>query len=124
MTKFNPIFRALDAYKYGSPEERSEAEKAIHDLSLRLKEKFAAFIEHIGLLTKSGVLSYRLANYQFGYYAILCWECSPFWDDITDPDTKQNDPYWALYREFVENLRPVASALKSKSVAEVAKLKI
>jgi len=54
----------------------------------------------------------------------LCWECSPFWDDIADPETKQNDPYWALYREFVEKLRPTANALKSHPSAEIAKLRI
>jgi hypothetical protein len=28
-----------------------------------------------------------------------------FGEDIVNPEAKQNDPYWALYREFVEKLR-------------------
>jgi len=48
----------------------------------------------------------------------------PFWDDITNADTKQNDPYWALYREFVEKLRREDIALKNNPSAEIGKLKI
>jgi hypothetical protein len=77
-------------------QKKEAKQKDIRALPIRTREKFAAFIEHIGLVTKSGLISRRLANYEFGYYAILCWECSPFWEDIVDPEAKQNDPYWAL----------------------------
>ena len=122
--EFGNIYEAIDRYTYCLPEEKGEVEKAIRALPLHVRDKFAAFIEYVGLLTKSELLSCELSNDEFGYYAILCWECTPLWDDITDPVLKQNDPYWALYREFVEKLRPVATALKGNPSAEIAKLKL
>jgi hypothetical protein len=107
-----------------STRKKADAEAAIRALSINIRARFAAFIEHVALVTKSGIISYRLANYEFGYYAIMCWECgSPFWDDLTDDDTKQKDPYWGLYCEFVSKLREAASDLEINPSAEIARLK-
>jgi hypothetical protein len=122
--EFDPVYTALENYNYCPPEERANAEVAIRALPINIRARFAAFIEHVALVTKSGIISYRLANYEFGYYAIMCWECGPpFWDDLTDEATKQNDPDWALYRDFVRMLRLAASELKRNTSAEIAKLK-
>jgi hypothetical protein len=120
--EFDNIFTALDNYAEALPEQQAQEEQAIRDLTINDRGGFAAFIEHVALVTKSGLISYPLANYEFGFYAIRCWECAPFWDDLCD-DAKQDDPYWALYREFVENLRPAAEALKNNPSGEIAKLR-
>jgi len=111
--EFEPIYCLLETYAYGSDNEQKEAEKAIRALSVDERQRFGAFIEHVALVAKSGVINYALANYEFGYYTRLCWKCPPFWDDLCD-ENGQNDPYWAIYREFVDELEPFDRALREK----------
>ncbi|RNJ50328.1 hypothetical protein [Methylocystis hirsuta] len=125
---FDNIFTALDDYDTAVKHNPAgslpviQAEISIRSLPLNDKYRFAAFIEHVALVTNSGIISYPLANYAFGEYARLGWNCAPFWDDLCDT-SKQKDPYWAMYQEFVAKLQPAAEALNATPSKAVAKIR-
>ena len=48
-------------------EDLKKAEDAVRNLPLNIRERFAAFVEHVALITKSDLISYELANYEFGW---------------------------------------------------------
>ena len=99
-------------------EDLKKAEDAVRNLPLNIRERFAAFVEHVALITKSDLISYELANYEFGWYSILCADCEAFWDKMD-----KGDAYWALYEDFVSKLRPKAKALKENPKDEIEKLR-
>jgi len=130
--EFAPVYDALDNYAQAlkpftnassdskgdappisdeSTRERAVADNAVRKLSPNVRRGFAASIEHIALVTKSGLISYTLANYEFGYYAILCWDCEPFWHDL-----EQNTPYWALYAQPSPHFSHNRECLSERSV--------
>lgn len=129
--KFDEIYSNLDAYYDCETEsQKSLVASQIRGLSISDRGGFAAFVENIALLTKSGIFDYRLAHYQFGHYTILCWDCAPFWEGIGEADVKgqkidgRNDPYWALYKDFVAHMREQAQALKIDPAGEASRLKL
>jgi len=135
---FDPLYQALGEYANvldtlnKIKENPAATQNAIYEASYKLKIAedairkvpeivrggFAAFVEHVALVTQSGLITYELANYEFGYYSILCWDCDPFWDGMD-----KSSPYWTLYASFVEQLRVAAKALESNPSEEIAKLR-
>jgi hypothetical protein len=121
--EFHEVYTALEKYTFALPNEKARAESLVLALPLNLRARFAAFVEHIALVTNSGILNYRLAAYEFGYYAIMCWDCFPFWVDLYGGESHQQDPDWALFGHFVENLKKAKENFKGSPSLEVSKLK-
>jgi len=71
-------------------------------LSFEEKRELLGFFEEVALLTNGHIISKRVANYMFGYYAIRCWKSDDFWWNIN-----RDSYYWSLFRNFVENMEAV-----------------
>jgi hypothetical protein len=119
---FVPIFEALDHYAEAkTQEEKNKAEAEVRALDTNVREQFAAFLENVALLAQSKIINYRLANYEFGHYALLCWDTPPFWDD---PFDKQDHPYWALLKAFIDNIRVYQHELFNERTKTVSKIRL
>jgi len=80
------------------------------------KIQFVGFFEEIALLVNSKVVDPKIANYMFGYYARKCWNSQHFWELESRPEKpldKWNDPYWVIFRSFIELTDPVAKQLET-----------
>jgi hypothetical protein len=102
---FDKIFKALDQYEKAK-EAKDDSAKVIAREMLKSipyehRYEFVAFLEDVAMAVNSGALRPSVANYMFGYYAITCWDVDELWADIREC---KNDPYWALFKRFVERL--------------------
>jgi hypothetical protein len=95
------------------------AQERVKKIPAKERGAFANFIEHVALVTQSGFISYPLAHYEFGYYAIRCYECDEFWHDLEERDS----PYWALYGYFIKRLIIERDKLKEDPETEIKKLR-
>ncbi|HEX6231589.1 MAG TPA: hypothetical protein VFZ63_00535 [Jiangellaceae bacterium] len=94
---------------------------ALTAVPLGAKISFVGFFEEIALLLNSRVIRSEIAHYMFGYYAIRCWESQNFWllDDRPErPLDKINEPYWSVFRAFVNRMEPMREQLEAKKYRE------
>jgi hypothetical protein len=98
--EFDEIFAALD--KYAEAKNKTAARKRISAIPFGVRFEFVAFLEDVAMAMNSGTLKPRVANYMFGYYAILCWDVDEFWAGLRE---SKDDPYWALFKWFVKRLK-------------------
>ena len=87
---------------------------ALTAIPVRSKISFVGFSEEIALLVNSRVIRDEVAHYMFGYYALRCWESTNFWilDDRPEkPLDKEHEPYWAVFRDFVQRMQPIRQQL-------------
>ena len=125
--EFSEIFHAIEDHAQAKPgtQQAKDAADALRKLDWWKKMRFASFVENIALYAKSGVFSYELANYEFGDHARKCWYASPFWEDLCDPDKKNyEEPLWAMYKEFIERIKPCNDRLTENPDREIAELRI
>ncbi|HEX3502261.1 MAG TPA: hypothetical protein VHU22_02585 [Xanthobacteraceae bacterium] len=120
---FSPIFAFLEKYEASSSEEAKEKLGRTFTSAVTVDERseFAAFLEDIAMTMKSGALKARVANYMFGYYAIICWENEPFWRGLRE---SKDDPYWALLKNFVWWMKFHRRILKAVPSLVVFSLKV
>jgi hypothetical protein len=123
---FYPVFGALDARDSATTQaDIVKADAALANLDSKLKVRFAAFIEDVGLYTKSGVLGYRLANYEFGDYTRMCYQYDAFWSNICSPGKDQKtEPLWAMFRQFHRAIEPFNAKLEANPDKEVERIEI
>lgn len=84
------------------------------------KIAFVGFFEEIALLVNARVIRPEIAQYMFGYYALKCWDSTNFWilDERPErPLDKEGEPYWAVFRGFVEEMRKAQTKLLERSYA-------
>lgn len=99
---FDPIFAALDEYAdTETDDETATARLKLSSLPYSSRYEFVALLDDIAMAMNSGTLRPRVANYSFGYYAIVCWEVDAFWTDLRED---KDDPYWSLFRRFVRRI--------------------
>lgn len=80
----------------------------LESIPLRQKQHLIGFYEDIALSVNSGLLKKEVAHYMFSYYALRCWESDHFWLNVN-----RDSPYWALFRNFVEQMKSVENKLIS-----------
>ncbi|MGX1412747.1 hypothetical protein [Bradyrhizobium elkanii] len=119
---FDPIFAALDDY--------GEAKDDVTKLATRTKlstipygdrYEFVALLEDVAIAMNSGSLKPSVANYMFGYYAILCWDVEEFWVGLRE---SKDDPYWALFKRFVKRLKFRRTILKAAPWLAIATMRV
>ena len=100
-TKFLYLFALLD---------HQDDEKICDQLkSLPFEKKldFLGFYEELAMMVESGLIRRAVAHYMYGYYAIACWDSVAFWNE-----EDRDDPYWRLFKNFVEQSRAHRIALR------------
>jgi hypothetical protein len=118
---FSDIFEGLDEYDTDDALEKAKAAKKLAGIRQDTRSEFAAFLEDVAMTMKAGALKKGVANYMFGYYAILCWETEPFWTGLR---RCKADPYWALLNEFVHEMKGERKTLETSPSRAVAELKV
>jgi hypothetical protein len=124
--EFLEIFEALQAHHDSrTDQERTAVDEAMKRIDWRKRMRFAAFIENVALHAKSGIFSYELANYEFGYFARECWTTDSFWEALCDlGKKKEQEPLWTMVKEFVARIEPCNERLTADPGREVARLRI
>ena len=74
---------------------------AVTDLTYIEKRLFLGTMESVALLVNSNVINKNVAMYMFGYFVLAAWENDEFWGD---GNLIRDDPMWALYKWFAEDL--------------------
>jgi hypothetical protein len=75
------------------------------------KRYFLALFEQVAIFVNSGLIPVGVAHYMFGYYAITAWDTPAFWENMAP--NERADPYWAVFRTFVEAMRLQEAALRN-----------
>jgi hypothetical protein len=121
---FGPIFEYLEKYDLCSDEEkrRSLSDEFLGKVERDTRSEFAAFLEDIAMMLKSGALKPPVAHYMFGYHAIACWKNDAFWSaGLRDTE---NDPYWALLKDFVCRMQAERKILETSPSQVISRLKV
>ena len=90
---FQEIVRCLDS-------EDETVRRQITTISKETRRDYLGFFEEIALLVNSGIMPKPVAQYLFGYYAIICDESEYFWNDF-----EKEHLYWTVFRKFAEDMR-------------------
>jgi hypothetical protein len=86
--------------------------------------KFASFMEYVSLCTRSDIFSHELANYEFGYFAMKCWNTDTFWVDLVDDvSARKEDPYSAMFKTFVDQLMELDRLLRADKLKQLSMMK-
>jgi hypothetical protein len=94
---FGKIMEFLETYAASEEADKPAlGETFLREVDRDTRLEFAAFLDDLAMIMKSGALRARVANYMFGYYAILCWKNDPFWTGLD-----RDGPYWALLKYFI-----------------------
>ena len=80
---------------------------ALTEVPFKDKRDFLGFFEEVALMLNSGLIRPAVAHYMFGYYALRCAESENFWHDVN-----RESPYWALFNDFVREMRVVEDQFK------------
>lgn len=83
-------------------------DEKLKTIEFKVKLEFIGYFEEIALLINSKVIRPEVAQYMFGYYALKCWDSKNFWI-IERKNLDKNDPYWAIFRTFVKDMKKIAS---------------
>jgi hypothetical protein len=100
-TKFLYLFDMLDH------QDDEKIRKQFEALSFEKKLDFLGFYEELAMMVESGLIRRAVAHYMYGYYAIACWDSEVFWNE-----EDRNDPYWCLFKNFVEQSKAHRIALR------------
>jgi hypothetical protein len=100
-TKFLYLFDMLDHL------DDEKIRNQLESLSFEKKLDFLGFYEELAMMVESGLIRRAVAHYMYGYYAIACWDSDVFWND-----DDRNDPYWCLFKNFVEQSKAYRIALR------------
>ena len=71
----------------------------IRDVPFDDRRYYLALLEEVALIMNSHLIRPEVAHYFFGAFAISCWNSRTFWCDMN-----REDPYWALFRDFVAQM--------------------
>ncbi|MFZ3327636.1 MAG: hypothetical protein WA231_17895 [Methylocella sp.] len=122
---FGNVFDALDDYRTAietnDEESRLAAELKVRAINVATRDKFCTLLERVALLSKSKVIDERWAHYEFGYYTLLCWKTPPFWDE---PFDSENEPYWALFKDFAERMEVCEKELKADPEKTIRRIRV
>jgi len=86
----------------------SQGLRAVH---FKDKITFLGFFEDVALMRNSGLISDQLAHYMFGYYAILCFDSTDFWEG--NDHVKRDSYYWSLFSSFVTRMKETQKIVAS-----------
>jgi cell shape-determining protein MreC len=98
----NPLFKELT-------QELDEDAPALADRPFKEKREILGFFEDIALMVNSNLIRKHVVHYMFGYYMIRCWESDNFWKTLN-----RNSPYWALFRNFAEDMKKFEKSFSFK----------
>jgi hypothetical protein len=110
--KLAEVAEHIDQVALGGP-DAGDAAAALAALPLRHKRDYVGLFEEVALFMRGGQIEPDIAHYMFGYYALLCEECEPFWTNI-NPDS----PYWSIFHEFCDEMRLHRDALIARQFTD------
>jgi hypothetical protein len=103
--KENPIFKQICNLNESDSEE-------LRKISLQDKRDFLSLFEEVALMMNSGLISPKVANHMFGYYAIRCTTCVNFWKDQDGKkQLSPTDDYFSLFQNFVIQMDEIANKM-------------
>ncbi len=94
------IAELVDQVVTGEGSEEEAAVRALADIPLRDKRDYVGLFEEVAIFMDKGQIEPQLAHYMFGYYALLCEECLPFWNNIN-----YDSVYWTIFHDFCAEMR-------------------
>lgn len=98
--RLGAIAEQIDHSFSGDAEAQEHAAEALAILPLRDKRDYVGLFEEVAIFAAKGQIEPELAHYMFGYYALLCEECLPFWNNLN-----YDSPYWKIFHEFCADMR-------------------
>jgi hypothetical protein len=78
--------------------EGEDARRQVRKISLSNKRDYLGLFEEVAISQNSGLIKDAVARYMFGYYAVRCLQCRPFWDNI-NPVSRGWDAFFAFARD-------------------------
>jgi hypothetical protein len=88
-------------------QDNEEIRNRLQSLPFGKKLDFLGFYEELAMMVESGLIRRAVAHYMYGYYAIACWDSDAFWNE-----ENRNDPYWGLFKNFVEQSKVYRAELQ------------
>lgn len=85
----------------------------ICQLTYQQKRLFLGTMESVALMVRSDVMDKHVAMYMFGYYIVKAWDADDFWGD---GNIDQNDPMWALYKDFVFEIKDIKKEFEREPI--------
>ena len=73
--------------------------------SLTDKYDYLGLFEEIAIMKNSGLIKSEVTYYMFGYYAVMCWKSTNFWDDkeIGTNCLNRDGCYWKVFVDFAKD---------------------
>lgn len=94
------IAELIDLAVSGPAEDAATATARLQRTSFRDKREYLGLFEEVAILMDRGQIEPHIAHYMFGYYALLCQECVPFWNNVN-----YGSEYWRIYHDFCAAMR-------------------
>jgi molybdopterin synthase sulfur carrier subunit len=104
------VAELVDLATAGDPADIAEAEQELSEVALRYKRDYVGIFEEVCIFMEEGQIEPELANYMFGYYALLCEECLAFWNNIN-----YDGPYWSVFHRFCSAMRTLRDAMEGSN---------
>jgi hypothetical protein len=88
----------------------------LKSVNLQEKRDLLGLFEELALMMNSGLIRREVVHYMFGSYALWIRNSKNFW--FRPPDYKgvyplsYDDPYWSLFRDFVEQMEKVEQTFR------------
>jgi molybdopterin synthase sulfur carrier subunit len=103
----------IDLTQSGHRDEAQQAEQKLAEIPLRDKREYLGLFEEVALFMNRGQVERELAHSMFGYYALLCEECLPFWNNVN-----YDSPYWSIFHDFCSTMRVLRERMQENASAQ------
>lgn len=107
------IAELVDLVVVGHDSEAKKAENRLAEIPMRQKRDYVGLFEEVAIFVDTGQVEPRVAHYMFGYYALQCEECLPFWSNIN-----YDSIYWTVFHRFCEDMRKLRNQLIAECLSE------
>ena len=96
----------IDEAECGDPAGEQAARDQLVHAPLRTKRDYLGLFEEVDIMVSSGLVKPEIASYMFGYYALRCAACDPFWQGVN-----RLSPYWNRFFDFCRKMAIEEAAL-------------
>jgi len=107
----NEIAELVDLVIVRHDSAAKKAENKLSKIPMRQKRDYVGLFEEVAIFVDTGQVEPSVAHYMFGYYALQCQECMPFWNNIN-----YDSVYWSIFHRFCKDMREQRDQLMAKGL--------